>query len=129
MIWNLTPLDDSANSSKSNNLPPLECIERLAKQHQELLRFHFNRANSENDSPDADDKSDGGAMLVASDNNLGSDFKLIVDHYLEISHGKSINDLTKLSDSDFCDLIGNEIRPSYQVAINQGFSRWNTTII
>lgn len=129
MIWNLTPLDDSANSSKSNNLPPLECIERLAKQHQELLRFHFNRANSENDSPDADDKSDGGAMLVASDNHLGSDFKLIVDHYLEISHGKSIHDLTKLSDSDFCDLIGNEIRPSYQVAINQGFSRWNTTII
>ncbi|WP_308498826.1 HNH endonuclease domain-containing protein [uncultured Anaerobiospirillum sp.] len=129
MIWNLTPLDDSANSSKSNNLPPLECIERLAKQHQELLRFHFNRANSENDSPEADDKSDGGAMLVASDNNLGSDFKLIVDHYLEISHGKSINDLTKLSDSDFCDLIGNEIRPSYQVAINQGFSRWNTIII
>lgn len=128
MIWNLTPLDDSANSSKSNNLPPLECIERLAKQHQQLLKFHFNRANNEIDSLDTDDKDDVD-KFVAYENHLGSDFKLIVDHYLEISHGKSIHDLTKLSDSDFCDLIGNEIRPSYQVAINQGFSRWNTTII
>lgn len=142
MIWNLTPIDQSSNSSKSNNLPSLDFIEDLAKQHQMLLKFHFEKAAKASKSVTQDrrtdlthdlscdfttDDQDQGNFTdrdLARDNQLGDGYKIIVEHYLEISKGSSIFDLTQMSAPNFCDLIAKEIRPSYEVALNQGFKAW-----
>lgn len=135
MIWNLTPIDQSSNSSKSNNLPSLDFIEPLCQQHQKLLQFHFEKAARSNTSTSAhkakdlhtDDLDENGAVdhNLDHDNRLGKVYNRIVEDYLEISKGSSIFDLTQMSSADFRDLIAKEIKPSYDVALNQGFKAWD----
>ncbi len=47
-IWNLTPIEDDLNSSKSNKLPSLSLVKELAKDHFGLFHYHFEK-NRENE--------------------------------------------------------------------------------
>ena len=42
-IWNLSPIEEDLNSSKSNKLPPLSLVTALAREHYGLLRYHFEK--------------------------------------------------------------------------------------
>lgn len=119
-IWNLTPLDQARNSSKSDHLPPLEpCIENLGLQHKSLLQFHVNAALRSRQAV-------GNKKGETAEEKFLDKFR---EDFLTISKGKELVDLVAMSDKAFCDLIADQIRPAYQVAQNQGFTPWRPPIL
>lgn len=95
LLWNLIPADSSINSSKSNNLPPLEVyLKPFAKVHQNALKTLYTKD---------------------SKNKILEDYLIIYD---------SIYDLINLSESDFYNVFNKTFSPMVQIAENMGFKNW-----
>lgn len=95
LLWNLVPADSSINSSKSNNLPPLEVyLKPFANVQQEALKTVYAKNPS---------------------NSILEDYLMVYD---------SISDLTELSESDFYNVFRKTFSPMVQIAENMGFKVW-----
>ena len=95
LLWNLIPADSSINSSKSNNLPPLEKYLRpFAKVQQKAIKALYKK------NPN---------------NTLLEDYLIVYD---------SVSDLVKLSESDFYNVFRRTFSPMVQIAENMGFKYW-----
>ncbi len=106
-IWNLTPIDASTNSQKSDYLPSLEeYLDPLCEQHYDLFHYHLEKKHLD---------------LKAT-----SKFSKFVDDYLQL--GVSIEDLASLNKLDFAKCLNDHLAPAYQVAKNHGFKIWTKPI-
>ena len=95
LLWNLLPADSSINSSKSNNLPPLNIyLKPYAKLHHEALKTLY---------------------PMKPNNNLFEDYLTVYD---------SVPELIRLSDNDFCNVFQKTFSPMAQIAENMGFKYW-----
>lgn len=95
LLWNLLPIDPSINSSKSNNLPPLDIfIKPFASQHQKALQILYPK------NPN---------------NKIFEDYLTLYD---------SVSDLAFLSEEDFILVFKKTIYPLAQIAENMGFNTW-----
>ena len=95
LLWNLVPADSSINSSKSNNLPPLEMyLKPFANVQQKALKTLYAKNPS---------------------NSILEDYLMVYD---------SISDLTELSESDFYNVFRKTFSPMVQIAENMGFKVW-----
>ena len=95
LLWNLLPADSSINSSKSNNLPPLDIyLNPYAKLHHEALKTLYPK------NPN---------------NKIFEDYLTVYD---------SVSELTRMSDSDFCNVFQKTFSPMVQIAENMGFKYW-----
>ena len=95
LMWNLLPADSSVNSSKSNNLPPLDIyLEPYAKLHHEALKTLYPKKPND---------------------KLFEDYLTVYD---------SIPDLINLSSDSFCNVFRRTLSPMIQIAENMGFSYW-----
>lgn len=96
LLWNLLPANSIINSSKNNNLPPLEMYLRpFAQIHKKALQ----------------------TIYPSNPNN-----KLLED-YLTLHN--SISELVQLSDDDFFNIFHKTFSPMVQIAENMGFRYWN----
>lgn len=95
LLWNLIPADSSINSSKSNNLPPLDIYLKPFShiQHEALKTLYEKNPND----------------------NILEDYLIVYD---------SISDLVNLSESDFYDVYRKTFSPMVQTAENMGFKIW-----
>jgi len=95
LLWNLLPADASINSSKSNNLPPLEKYLKpfASMQHNALKTLYAQDPN----------------------NNIFEDYLTIFD---------SVSELVKMPENKFCDVLGKTFTPLVQIAENSGFKIW-----
>ena len=99
LLWNLLPADSSINSSKSNNLPPLETYLRpFAQTHQKAIQ----------------------TIYPKNPNN-----KLLEDYL--ILHN-SLSELVQLSENDFFNVYQKTFSPLVQIAENMGFRYWQTSL-
>ena len=95
LLWNLIPADSSINSSKSNNLPPLEKYLRpFANIQQNAIKTLYNK------NPN---------------NTILEDYLIVYD---------SVSDLVKLSEPDFYNVFRRTFSPMVQIAENMGFKYW-----
>lgn len=95
LLWNLIPADSSINSSKSNNLPPLDIyLKPFSHIQQDALKTLYEK--NPND-------------------NILEDYLIVYD---------SISDLVNLSESDFYDVYRKTFSPMVQTAENMGFKIW-----
>lgn len=95
LLWNLLPADSSINSSKSNNLPPLEKYLRpFANVQQKAIKTLYKK------NPN---------------NTLLEDYLIVYD---------SVSDLVKLSEPDFYNVFRRTFSPMVQIAENMGFKYW-----
>lgn len=95
LLWNLIPADSSINSSKNNNLPPLEVyLKPFTKLQQNALKTLY--AKNPN-------------------NSILEDYLMVYD---------SISDLTELSESDFYNVFRKTFSPMVQIAENMGYKIW-----
>lgn len=95
LLWNLIPADSSINSSKSNNLPPLEIfLHPFSSLQQKALKTLYEK-NANNP---------------------------IFEDYL-ILHN-SISDLVHCSETDFYNILKKTFSPIVQIAENMGFKTW-----
>ena len=95
LLWNLIPADSSINSSKSNNLPPLEkYLEPFATIQQNAIKTLY---------------------IKNPNNTLLEDYLIVYD---------SVSDLVKLSESDFYNVFRRTFSPMVQIAENMGFKYW-----
>lgn len=95
LLWNLIPADSSINSSKSNNLPPLDIYLKPFShiQHDALKTLYEKNPND----------------------NIFEDYLIVYD---------SVSDLVKLSESDFYNVFRKTFSPMIQTAENMGFKIW-----
>ncbi|MGN0186528.1 MAG: HNH endonuclease domain-containing protein [Paludibacteraceae bacterium] len=95
LLWNLIPADSSINSSKSNNLPPLDIyLKPYAKLHHEALK----------------------TLYPLNPNNT------ILEDYLNVYD--SVSELVRMSSGDFCNVFRKTFMPMVQIAENMGFKIW-----
>ena len=95
LLWNLIPADSIINSSKSNNLPPLEIyLKPFAKVQHHALKKLYEKNPS---------------------NNIFEDYLIVYD---------SIPDLANLSETDFYNVYRKTFSPMVQIAENMGFKIW-----
>lgn len=95
LLWNLIPADSSINSSKSNNLPPLEIfLHPFSSLQQKALKTLYEK-NANNP---------------------------IFEDYL-ILHN-SISDLVHCTETDFYNILKKTFSPIVQIAENMGFKTW-----
>lgn len=95
LLWNLIPADPSINSSKSNNLPPLEVyLKPFANVQQNALKTLYEK------NPH---------------NTILEDYLIVYD---------SISDLVSFSESDFYNVFMKTFSPMVQIAENMGFKIW-----
>ena len=95
LLWNLLPADSSINSSKSNNLPPLDIyLKPYAKLHHEALKTLY---------------------PMNPNNKIFEDYLTVYD---------SVSELTRMSDRDFCNVFQKIFSPMVQIAENMGFKYW-----
>ncbi len=94
--WNLTPVSNSTNSSKSDRLPPLE------KYLDTFINQQFQ------------------AYKVAL--TQGHKSKVMQDY---ITLGQGIDVSTGLRESEFKEIMQNTIIPLHRIAQNQGFALWS----
>lgn len=100
LLWNLLPANSSINSSKNNNLPPLEMYLRpFAQIHKKALQ----------------------TIYPNNPNN-----KLLED-YLTLHN--SISELVQLSDDDFFYIFQKTFSPMVQIAENMGFRYWQKPLV
>ena len=95
LLWNLIPADSSINSSKSNNLPPLDkYLEPFANvQHNALKTLYAKNPN----------------------NTILEDYLIVYD---------SVANLVNLSEPDFYIVFRKTFSPMVQIAENMGFKIW-----
>ena len=96
-IWNLTPMDRSLNSSKSDQIPRDSYIRPLALQHKNLVRYHFSK-----------------------DRKRSEDFFTEYENFL----GIEIADFLSASDAQVIELYQEHLDPLQQTALNMGFPLW-----
>lgn len=95
LLWNLLPADASINSSKSNNLPPLDkYLKPFAKMQQNALKTLYTK------NPN---------------NNIFEDYLTVFD---------SVSELVKMPQNEFCDVLSKTFTPLVQIAENSGFKIW-----
>ena len=95
LLWNLIPADSSINSSKSNNLPPLDIyLKPFSHIQQDALKTLYEK--NPND-------------------NILEDYLIVYD---------SVSDLVRLSESDFYSVFRKTFSPMIQTAENMGFKIW-----
>ena len=95
LLWNLIPADSSINSSKSDNLPPLDIYLRpFANVQRSALKTLYEK------NPN---------------NNILEDYLIVYD---------SVPDLIKLSETDFYNVFRKTFSPMVQIAENMGFKIW-----
>lgn len=95
LLWNLIPADSSINSSKSNNLPPLDIyLKPFANLQHNALNTLFEK------NPN---------------NTILEDYLIVYD---------SVSDLVNLSESDFYNAFRRTFSPMVQIAENMGFKIW-----
>ena len=95
LLWNLIPADSSINSSKSNNLPPLEKYLRpFANVQQNAIKTLYKK------NPN---------------NTILEDYLIVYD---------SVPDLVSLSETDFYNVFKRTFSPMVQIAENMGFKYW-----
>ena len=95
LLWNLLPADSSINSSKSNNLPPLDIyLKPYAELHHKALK----------------------TIYPKNPNNK------ILEDYLTVYD--SVGELVRMSDYDFCNVFQKTFSPLTQIAENMGFKYW-----
>ena len=95
LLWNLLPADSSINSSKSNNLPPLDIyLKPYAELHHNALK----------------------TIYPKNPNNK------ILEDYLTVYD--SVGELVRMSDDDFCNVFQKTFSPLAQIAENMGFKYW-----
>ena len=95
LLWNLIPADSSINSSKSNNLPPLDIyLKPFSKLQQNALKIMYE------ENPN---------------NAIFEDYLIVYD---------SVSDLVHLSESDFYEVFRKTFSPMVQIAENMGFKIW-----
>lgn len=95
LLWNLLPADSSINSSKSNNLPPLEkYLKPFANVQHDALKTLY----SQNPS-----------------NTIFEDYLTVYD---------SVPDLVQMSENQFYDVFRKTFTPIVQIAENSGFKIW-----
>ena len=95
LLWNLLPVDSSINSSKSNNLPPLDIyLKPYAELHHNALK----------------------TIYPKNPNNK------ILEDYLTVYD--SVGELVRMSDDDFCNVFQKTFSPLAQIAENMGFKYW-----
>lgn len=95
LLWNLLPADSSINSSKSNNLPPLDIyLKPYAELHHKALK----------------------TIYPKNPNNK------ILEDYLTVYD--SVGELVHMSDDDFCNVFQKTFSPLAQIAENMGFKYW-----
>lgn len=126
LIWNLTPISQQLNSSKSNQLPPSELIFKLAEQHLALLRFHVRKSQSElqQKQNELQDKNNRKESSIDPNNYLGGQFNEMVSDFIELGQGRSIKQLSQCSLTDFYQLLAAQLEPAIKIAQNQGFANW-----
>ena len=95
LLWNLLPADASINSSKSNNLPPLE---KYLKPFSTLQQ---------------------GALKVLYRQNPSN---AVFEDYLTVYD--SVSELVKLNATDFYNVFKKQFAPMVQIAENMGFKIW-----
>jgi len=95
LLWNLIPADSSINSSKNNNLPPLEkYLKPFSVIQQNALK----------------------TIYTKNPNNTAlEDYLIVYD---------SVPDLIKLSESEFYTVYKKTFSPMVQIAENIGFKTW-----
>lgn len=95
LLWNLLPADSSINSSKSNNLPPLDVyLKPYAELHHKALKTIYPK------NPN---------------NKILEDYLIVYD---------SVGELVRMSDDDFCNVFQKTFSPLAQIAENMGFKYW-----
>ncbi len=95
LLWNLIPADSSINSSKSNNLPPLEkYLHPFVHIQQKALKTMYAKNPS---------------------NTILEDYLIVYD---------SVADLVNLSEPDFYIVFRKTFSPMVQIAENMGFKIW-----
>lgn len=95
LLWNLIPADSSINSSKSNNLPPLDIyLKPFSHIQQDALKTLYEK--NPND-------------------NILEDYLIVYD---------SVSDLVRLSENDFYSVFRKTFSPMIQTAENMGFKIW-----
>ena len=95
MMWNLIPADPSINSSKNNNLPPLDTyLKPFSCVQQDALKILYEKNPS---------------------NTIFEDYLTVYD---------SISDLVNLSEADFYNVFKKTFSPIVQIAENMGFKYW-----
>ena len=95
LLWNLIPADSSINSSKSNNLPPLDIyLKPFSHIQQDALKTLYEK--NPND-------------------NILEDYLIVYD---------SVSDLIRLSENDFYSVFRKTFSPMIQTAENMGFKIW-----
>ena len=96
--WNLLPADPSINSSKSDNLPPLDIyMLPMAEMQQKALKINLDLAPRDS----------------------------VLEDYLVFRC--SLKELVETSSEQFCSLLKNEFTPMSQTALNMGFAPWTNT--
>ena len=96
--WNLLPADPGINSSKSDNLPPLDIyLHPMAAMQQEALKINL--------------------ALAPRDR--------VLEDYLVFRC--TLDELAEASPEQFCTLLKNEFTPMSQTALNMGFAPWTNT--
>lgn len=93
-IWNLSPIEEDLNSSKSNKLPPLSLVTALAREHYGLLRYHFEKHR--------------GHELVLEYANLG----------------ESLQTLTVMPVENFIEVYKKKMTALHEMAAYLGFADW-----
>lgn len=95
LMWNLIPADSSINSSKSNNLPPLDIyLKPFSRLQQDALKVMYEKNQN---------------------NAIFEDYLIVYD---------SISDLVNLSETDFYNVFRKTFFPMVQIAENMGFKIW-----
>lgn len=95
LLWNLIPADSSINSSKSNNLPPLDIyLKPFSRLQQNALKVMYE---------------------MNQNNSIFEDYLIVYD---------SVSDLVNLSETDFYDVFRKTFSPMVQIAENMGFKIW-----
>ncbi|MBO7428759.1 MAG: HNH endonuclease [Paludibacteraceae bacterium] len=95
LLWNLIPADSSINSSKSNNLPPLDIyLKPFSRLQQNALKVMYEKNQN---------------------NAIFEDYLIVYD---------SVSDLVNLSETDFYDVFRKTFSPMVQIAENMGFKIW-----
>ncbi len=96
-IWNLTPVEKSLNSSKNDLIPDEPFIAPLARQHQNLVKYHYR-----------------------TDPNRSEDFFEQYENFL----GITIADFVSASETVIIDKYKEHLDPLTQTALNMGFQLW-----
>jgi hypothetical protein len=96
LLFNLIPVSQSLNSSKSNYLPDLDTfLPKLAAEHRTIFQF---------------------AHSLKSEATILEDYLILGSSYLQMEQA---------SDEYFATIYRSYFSPAYDIALSQGFEKWS----